>query len=135
MKVNSNVDVITQGDGSYVINAANGATLVNGVDANSLALGDGRVMWQGSGGSSRDITDDISGGKLSGWLDIRDEVLPTYKAQVNELAWVSGIEASQRGDQTLWEVSVTDEAAAERLREEGRAWSIEEAVAYALDTD
>jgi ABC-2 type transport system ATP-binding protein len=34
-------------------------------------------------------------------------------AQVNELAWVSGIEASQRADQTLWEVSVTDEAAAE----------------------
>jgi len=34
-------------------------------------------------------------------------------ARVNELAWVSGIEASQRGDQTLWEVSVTDEAAAE----------------------
>jgi len=34
-------------------------------------------------------------------------------AQMNELAWVSGIEVSQRGDQTLWEVSVTDEAAAE----------------------
>jgi hypothetical protein len=29
------------------------------------------------------------------------------------MAWVSGIEASQRGDQTIWEVSVTDEAAAE----------------------
>ena len=28
-------------------------------------------------------------------------------------AWVSGIEASQRGEQTVWEVSVTDEAAAE----------------------
>jgi ABC-2 type transport system ATP-binding protein len=34
-------------------------------------------------------------------------------AQVKEQAWVSGIEASQQGDQTLWEVSVTDEAAAE----------------------
>jgi ABC-2 type transport system ATP-binding protein len=34
-------------------------------------------------------------------------------AQVNEQAWVSGIEASQRGDQTVWDVSVTDEAAAE----------------------
>jgi ABC-2 type transport system ATP-binding protein len=34
-------------------------------------------------------------------------------AQVEEQAWVSGIEASQRGEQTLWEVSVTDEAAAE----------------------
>ena len=34
-------------------------------------------------------------------------------AHVNEQAWVSGIEASQRGEQTLWEVSVTNEAAAE----------------------
>jgi ABC-2 type transport system ATP-binding protein len=34
-------------------------------------------------------------------------------AQVEEQAWVSGIEASQRGEQTIWEVSVTDEAAAE----------------------
>ena len=34
-------------------------------------------------------------------------------AHVNEQAWVSGIEASQRGEQTIWEVSVTDEAAAE----------------------
>jgi hypothetical protein len=37
----------------------------------------------------------------------------TAYAQVNQQAWVSGIQASQRGDQTLWEVSVTDEAAAE----------------------
>jgi ABC-2 type transport system ATP-binding protein len=34
-------------------------------------------------------------------------------AQVEEQAWVSGIEASQRGEQTIWVVSVTDEAAAE----------------------
>ena len=37
----------------------------------------------------------------------------TAYPRVSELAWVSGIEASQRGDQTIWEVSVTDEAAAE----------------------
>ncbi|HSR30141.1 MAG TPA: hypothetical protein VLY63_06205, partial [Anaerolineae bacterium] len=34
-------------------------------------------------------------------------------AHVNEQAWVSGSEASQQGDQTLWDVRVTDEAAAE----------------------
>ena len=36
-------------------------------------------------------------------------VYDNVKAQ----AWISGIEASQRGEQTIWEVSVTDEAAAE----------------------
>jgi len=34
-------------------------------------------------------------------------------AQVDGQAWVSGIETSQRAGQTVWEVSVTDEAAAE----------------------
>jgi len=34
-------------------------------------------------------------------------------AQVNGQAWVSGIEASERGDQIVWEVSVTDADAAE----------------------
>jgi len=41
------------------------------------------------------------------------ESIASANTQVNELAWVSGIEASQRDDQTIWEVSVTDEAAAE----------------------
>jgi ABC-2 type transport system ATP-binding protein len=32
--------------------------------------------------------------------------------QLNQQPWVSGIEASRDGDQTVWQVSVTDEAAA-----------------------
>ncbi len=34
-------------------------------------------------------------------------------AQVHQLPWVSGIEANQQGDHTTWQVSVTDEAAAQ----------------------
>ncbi len=45
-------------------------------------------------------------------VTLRGDAASAY-AQVNEQAWVSGIEATQRGDQTIWEVSVTDEAAAE----------------------
>ena len=33
--------------------------------------------------------------------------------QISQQAWVSGIEANQNGGQTTWQVSVTDEAAAE----------------------
>ena len=33
-------------------------------------------------------------------------------AQIRQQSWVSGIEASQQGEQTTWQVSVTDEAAA-----------------------
>jgi ABC-2 type transport system ATP-binding protein len=45
-------------------------------------------------------------------VTLRGDAAGVY-TQVHDQAWVSGIEASQRGDQTIWEVSVTDEAAAE----------------------
>jgi len=41
-----------------------------------------------------------------------DASIASATARVNELAWVSRIGASQRGDQTIWEVSTTDGAAA-----------------------
>ncbi len=81
-----NVDVITTGDGSVILNVANGATLVNGVDYSTLATQNETVYWQGSFGQQFEITDDISGGKLAGWLDIRDEVIPKYQSQLDELA-------------------------------------------------
>jgi ABC-2 type transport system ATP-binding protein len=45
-------------------------------------------------------------------VTLRGDAASAY-AHVDEQSWVSGIEASQRGDQTIWQVSVTDEAAAE----------------------
>jgi len=41
-----------------------------------------------------------------------DANITSATAQVNELAWVSRIVASRRGDQTIWEVTTTDGAAA-----------------------
>ncbi len=41
-----------------------------------------------------------------------DASIASATTQANELAWVSGIKASRRGDQTIWEVSATDGAAA-----------------------
>lgn len=81
-----NVDVISTNDGGVILNVANGASLVNGVDSSNLATSNDRVMWQGSFGQQFDITDDISGGKLAGWLEIRDEVIPKYSSQIDELA-------------------------------------------------
>jgi len=45
--------------------------------------------------------------------DAADASVKAAYTRVNELAWVSRIEASQRGEQTIWQVSVTDESAAE----------------------
>ncbi len=94
-----NVDIIQEGDGDLIINVANGAPLVNGINAYSLSMDQGQVMWQGSSGYEMDITDDISGGKLCGWLDIRDQTIPKYRAEIDELAsemiWAINYQQSQ----------------------------------------
>ena len=45
--------------------------------------------------------------------DAGDQSVASAYAQVTQQSWVSGINASQQGEQTTWQVSVTDEAAAE----------------------
>ncbi len=106
-----NVDVITQGDGSLVINGANGSTLVNGTNSYSLSMKDGQVMWQGSFGANYDITDSISGGKLGGWLEIRDEVIPKYRSQIDELSremiWAMNYQNSQGAGLEYYSQSLT----------------------------
>ena len=44
-------------------------------------------------------------------VTLRGDAQSTY-TQINQQAWVSGIEAGQQGDETTWQVSVRDEAAA-----------------------
>jgi ABC-2 type transport system ATP-binding protein len=51
-------------------------------------------------------------GDLTYTVTLRGDTQSAY-TQINQQAWVSGIEANQNGGQTTWQVSVTDEAAAE----------------------
>jgi flagellar hook-associated protein 1 FlgK len=78
-----------QSNGSLTVITAKGCVLVSGNDSYDLELGgdDGkRVLCQGSGGITTDITDYITNGKLGGWLDIRDEVIAKYKLDLDALA-------------------------------------------------
>src|SRR5512139_1914438 len=45
--------------------------------------------------------------------DSGDQSVASAYTRVHQQPWVSGIEANQQGDQSTWQVSVTDEAAAE----------------------
>jgi ABC-2 type transport system ATP-binding protein len=45
-------------------------------------------------------------------VTLRGDAQSAY-TQINQQPWISRIEASQHGDQTTWQVSITDEAAAE----------------------
>ena len=45
-------------------------------------------------------------------VTLRGDAESVY-SRVNDQAWVSGINAAQKGDQTIWEINVTDQEAAE----------------------
>ncbi|MFH2047329.1 MAG: flagellar hook-associated protein FlgK [Pseudomonadota bacterium] len=91
-----------QDNGTLTIVTARGCVLVNGNDSSDLALGGvngDKVEWQGSGGSTTDITSYISNGKLGGWLDMRDQILTKYQLDLDsmakELAWSVNQQHSQ----------------------------------------
>jgi ABC-2 type transport system ATP-binding protein len=71
------------------------------------------IVNQGELVTQASIEDLLAGkGDLIYSVTLRGDALSAY-TQVNQQPWVSGIEASQHGNQTTWQVSVTDEAAAE----------------------
>jgi flagellar hook-associated protein 1 FlgK len=83
------VDTFEQENGSLTIVAARGCTLVNGGSSYDLEMGGSsgdRVIWKGSGNTAVDITDYIDGGKMGGWLDMRDEVVAKYKLDLDGVA-------------------------------------------------
>ncbi len=92
------IRVFPQDNGAYTIVTGNGNTLISGVDAYRLELSGGRVYWEGSAGMM-DITDRIEGGKVGGWLDMRDEIVAKYKTDLDELAhglaWSVNLQHSQ----------------------------------------
>jgi flagellar hook-associated protein 1 len=73
-------------DGNITVTTGRGYVLASRADAYLLRYDGEEIQWQGSGGSEVTITDMISGGKLGGWLDVRDRIVPEYKANLDELA-------------------------------------------------
>ncbi len=73
-------------DGSLTVTTGKGYVLVTGADSYSLSYDDGKIRWESSGAVNTDITSTITGGKMGGWLDMRDVTIPQFKADLNELA-------------------------------------------------
>ncbi|ACN16754.1 putative flagellar hook-associated protein [Desulforapulum autotrophicum HRM2] len=108
-----NINTFEQSNGAIIINAGNGFSLVNGGDNYALSFDEDQVMWQGSYGSKVDISDKISGGKLGGWLDLRDEIIPKYQADIDVLAenmiWTMNYQHSQGAGLTYFTDPVVGE--------------------------
>ncbi|MBB4286371.1 flagellar hook-associated protein FlgK [Roseospira goensis] len=89
-----NVTTFTRGSGELTVYTEGGSILVDREvkELNHTALSD-MSPWQTKGGrdiqgitlNGADITDDITEGKLSALIDMRDSVLTDYQAQIDEL--------------------------------------------------
>lgn len=93
------LDSFEKSNGSVIVTVGNGFPLVNGAEYNTLSQSDDKVLWQGSYGVAQDITANISGGKLAGWLEVRDEILPKVSEELDvltkELIWAMNYQHSQ----------------------------------------
>ncbi|PIE70192.1 MAG: flagellar hook-associated protein FlgK [Deltaproteobacteria bacterium] len=93
------IQTFEEEDGALTVAGAKGTILVNGIDTFDLTLTEGRILWEGSFGARIDITDEIQGGKIGGWLDMRDSVIPQYRADLStyarEMIWEINYEYSQ----------------------------------------
>ncbi|MDY6949945.1 MAG: flagellar hook-associated protein FlgK [Thermodesulfobacteriota bacterium] len=87
------VDVSTSedSDGSVIVALRNGRTLVQNdrswhLSTHNNASGLQTITWDDGSGNAVDITHTISGGKLKGWIEVRDVLVPGYLAGLDELA-------------------------------------------------
>jgi flagellar hook-associated protein 1 len=108
-------------DGNLVVSTGNGFPLVSRNDTYPLSYDGGKIKWQSSNTTQVDITETINGGKMGGWLQMRDHVIPQYKANLDEMAksviWeVNSIHSQGVGlegfSSTTGTYAVTDPAAA-----------------------
>jgi flagellar hook-associated protein 1 FlgK len=86
------VQTYTTGDGTLSVTLPNGLPLVQGVLSFELTYqlsssDTVELIWQGPGGTSELIeTGILGGGELTALIQMRDEVIPTYQQELDQLA-------------------------------------------------
>jgi len=95
------IDVTTyeESSGSLNVNLKDGSSLVNGSNTSTLSTmandaGYRDVVWASDPTVS--INSTISGGKLKGWIEVRDVIIPEYKKNMEDLVnGIKGVEATE----------------------------------------
>jgi flagellar hook-associated protein 1 len=86
------VQTYTAGDGTLSVALPNGLPLVQGVMSFTLTYqvnpaDQVELIWQGPGGTTELVgTDTLTGGKLAALMQTRDEVIPRYQQELDQLA-------------------------------------------------
>lgn len=73
-------------DNTMTVTTGKGYPIVSHGDSYSLDVDGKNVTWQSSDGKNLDITSTITGGKMGGWIAMRDTVIPEYKGKLDNLA-------------------------------------------------
>ena len=86
-----NINSFEDNQGHIAVLTGGGHPLVEGVSTYELtteinAVGHYNVEWIDSNGNQTDITANISGGKVKGWIETRDVAVPDYLARMDSLA-------------------------------------------------
>jgi len=86
-----NIDSFENSAGGVTVSVGSGQPLVEGTNAYRLstqrnAFGNQNMVWVDAGNNTVDITSNISGGKVKGWLDVRDLDIRNYMNRLDNLA-------------------------------------------------
>ena len=95
------VDVISfeESSGSMNVSLSDGSSLVNGSNTSTLSTmsndsGYKDVVWASDPTVS--INSKITGGKLKGWIEVRDVIIPEYKGNMEDLVnGLKGVESTE----------------------------------------
>ena len=100
-ELSSMMDVTTyeESSGNINVSLSDGRSLVNGSNASTLSTmisdsGHRDVVWASDPTVS--INSKISGGKLKGWIEVRDVIIPEYKGNMEDLVnGIKGVESTE----------------------------------------
>ena len=92
-ELSSMIDINTfeKSDGSVTVAIKGGKPLVDGsyswdLSTETNVQGFKDIVWVDDDGNTTNVTDDISGGKLRGWIEARDVSVPEYLRRLDNLA-------------------------------------------------
>jgi flagellar hook-associated protein 1 FlgK len=84
-KVSGLIDAayLEEQNGAIMVMTSSGIALVNGNQSWDLERTGQEIYWNDV---PTDISEKLSGGKIGAWMDLRDEIIPQYMANLDELA-------------------------------------------------
>jgi flagellar hook-associated protein 1 FlgK len=81
-----NISSFELDNGTVTVMTANGIDLVRENKSFDLSMKDDRLLLEGSEDQQWNITSQVTGGRIGGWLDMRNNVIPGFLTDLDETA-------------------------------------------------